>query len=120
MKKRRMSFDLDVTTAAAIQTLIERGFEPSEIILMQPETLELVTVAIHDQHTEEEPEVTTEPFSSRLAGDIKCANPRNPEYCETIMRQLEEFMIEHDLDKIDIGWSRSGMLKATHSNNDVL
>lgn len=43
--------------------------------------------------------------TSRLVGDIKTGNAENEEYFETILRELEDFMVKHKIDKIDIGWT---------------
>lgn len=52
-----------------------------------------------------------------LVGDIKINGTPNAEYYETVLRLLQDFMIEHDIDRIDISWSRRGILAgdAIHS-----
>jgi hypothetical protein len=47
-----------------------------------------------------------------LVGDVRSNHPTNPEYFETVLRLLEEFMIEHHIDKIDVGWSRDAVLRS--------
>ena len=41
-----------------------------------------------------------------FVGDIKISQPTNEEYYEMILIELEQFMIKHRIDKIDIGWGR--------------
>lgn len=53
----------------------------------------------------------------RIVGDVRCNHPSNKEYFETILRLLEEFMVEHKIEKIDVGWSREGVL-ATREMKD--
>lgn len=45
-----------------------------------------------------------------LVGDIRHSNPENEEYLETLMRELQDFMIRHRVEKIDVGWSRNDIM----------
>lgn len=47
-----------------------------------------------------------------LVGDIRTSHPANAEYYETVLRLLEEFMVEHRIDRIDVGWSRERLLSS--------
>lgn len=52
-----------------------------------------------------------------LVGDVRTTNPSNPEYFETILRELEEFMIHHSIDKIDVSWSRKAIIRDERSGS---
>lgn len=39
-----------------------------------------------------------------LVGHIK-TRIREPEHAETFLRELEELMRKHEIDKIDVGWA---------------
>jgi hypothetical protein len=41
-----------------------------------------------------------------LVGDIKISQPTSSENYEIILVELEQFMLKHKIDKIDVGWSR--------------
>jgi len=62
--------------------------------------------------------------TSRLSGDIKIGNANKPldftqsiEYYEMVSQRLEAFMIEYDIDKIDVGWSRNALIDEFNQNN---
>lgn len=42
---------------------------------------------------------------ANIVGDIRTSHPANAEYYETVLRLLEEFMREHQIDRLDVGWS---------------
>ncbi len=53
-----------------------------------------------------------EPYKKTLVGDIKSNLPLDDKVLETILIELESFMIKHHIDKIDIGWSRDALMKS--------
>ena len=48
--------------------------------------------------------------SSNLVGDIKLSSSVPVNYI-FILHKLEKFMIEHNIEKIDVGWSRTALEK---------
>lgn len=48
---------------------------------------------------------------SRLLGDVKLEGWKNEATRTTFMRELESLMERHNVDRIDVCWSRNALLK---------